>query len=126
VIVSDNLLGSEIKRIRERAGRSIPDVADAAGIERTYLYKIENQEYDWLNRPLDGGPPRQPSRDLVIRIAWVLGMTLDECDELLLLAGYAPLALARRVDKLLSDRVSSFRDQLPDVPRATGKRTRRA
>ena len=37
------------------------------------------------------GHLKHPSHDLVIRLALALSLSLDECDELLLLAGYAPL-----------------------------------
>jgi hypothetical protein len=45
-----------------------------------------------------GGPAKQPSRDLIIRLGWTLELTLQELDELLMVAGYAPLRVDRRVD----------------------------
>jgi hypothetical protein len=61
-------------------------------VSRTYIYDLETQLGDWLNRPLEGGRCKQPSRDLIIRIGIVLaGNNLDLVDELLLIAGYAPL-----------------------------------
>ena len=124
VNMEDNVLGRELRRLREQAGKTIPAIADVTGIDRTYLYCIEQQTADWLNRPLQGGRPKQPSRDLIIRLAWALGVTLDECDELLLLAGYAPLCPSPRLDSPPDVRYGSGRERLPTNKTRTGKLTR--
>ncbi len=94
--MADNVLGETIRRFRERAGKSVPALATETSIDRMYLYRLEKQDADWLNRPLEGGPVKQPSRDLIIRIGVGLALTCDEMDELLMLAGYAPLYAVRR------------------------------
>ena len=94
-----NVLGQALRRFRERAGKSIPAIADATGIDRMYLYRIERQEADWLHRPLEGGSPRQPSRDLIIRLGFALQLDIDDVDELLMLAGYAPLMPLPRTNR---------------------------
>lgn len=86
-----NLLGETLKHYRTRAPMTIAQVATEVGIDRVYLWRLETQDADWLHRPLDGEAPRQPSRDLIIRIAFALRLDLDEADELLMAAGYAPL-----------------------------------
>ena len=88
---AQNKVGAALKAYREAAGLSIGDVAIEVGVDRVWLWRLETQEADWLHRPLDGAPPRQPSRDLIIRIAFALRLTGDEADELLIEAGYAPL-----------------------------------
>jgi hypothetical protein len=44
-----------------------------------------------LNRRVTDGRIRQPTRDAVIKLGLGLGLAVDEMDELLLAAGYAPL-----------------------------------
>ena len=94
--MADNILGQALRQFRERAGKSIPALATETGIDRMYLWRLEKQEADWLNRPLEGGPVKQPSRDLIIRIGVGLALTCDDMAELLMLAGYAPLYAVRR------------------------------
>ncbi len=89
--VQDNVLGQMIKHHRQQRNTSVSALAADIGVDKGYLYRLEMQATDWLNRPLQGAPAKQPARDLVIRIAFALHLSIDECDELLLLAGYAPL-----------------------------------
>jgi hypothetical protein len=98
--MAENSFGQRLHHYRKRASKSIPAVAIEVGVDRAYLYRLEAQGADWLNRPLEGGLPKHPSRDLVIRLAIALGLSLDECDELLLLAGYAPLFPLGQLDKI--------------------------
>jgi transcriptional regulator with XRE-family HTH domain len=121
--MAENALGAALKHYRDRAHKTIPAIADATGIDRVYLYRLEAQETDWLNRPLEGGRPKQPSRDLIIRIAWVLGVTLDECDELLMLAGYAPLYVIRSLDTTTAAGVEFHREGLPPKATRAGNRS---
>lgn len=92
----DNILGQTLKQYREQSGKSIAELALELGIDRSYLYRLETQEGDWLNRPLEGGPPKQPHRDLIIGLGIALGLDLNTTDELLLIAGYAPIFRTRR------------------------------
>jgi hypothetical protein len=87
-----NALGEHLRQLCTERGISIPQIAHAAGIDRSYLYRLGWETTDWLNRPLGCQHVRQPSRDLVIRVGVALGLDLDALDELLLVAGYAPLA----------------------------------
>lgn len=89
--MAENMFGHTLQQYRKRAAKGILTIATEVGVDRTYLYRLETQPADWLNRPLEGGVLKHPSRDLVIRLAIALNLSLDECDELLLLAGYAPL-----------------------------------
>jgi DNA-binding XRE family transcriptional regulator len=97
--MTDNRFGQTLQQYRTRAAKSIPTIATEVGVDRTYLYRLETQPADWLNRPLEGGQLKHPSRDLVIRLSIALHLSLDECDELLLLAGYAPLFPLGKLDK---------------------------
>ncbi len=99
--MAENVLGRTLREHRERAGLTITDVANRAHIDRAYLHKLEGQTADWLNRPLYGGPVKQPSRDLIIRLIIALQLGNDEADELLILTGYAPLSARPLVDTLL-------------------------
>jgi transcriptional regulator with XRE-family HTH domain len=61
-----NKLGATLRRLRERAGLSQEEVADRAGIERSYISMLEN------------GRRRNLSYDLALRIAGALGVTTAE------------------------------------------------
>ncbi len=98
--MEENRFGHTLQQYRKRAAKSMRAIAVEAGVDRTYLYRLETQPVDWLNRPLEGGLLKHPSRDLVIRLAISLGLSLDECDELLLLAGYAPLFPLGQLDNI--------------------------
>jgi len=93
--MAENMFGHTLQQYRKRAAKGIPAIATEVGVDRTYLYRLETQPADWLNRPLEGGLLKHPSRDLVIRLAIALNLSLDECDELLLTVADA-LALPRR------------------------------
>ena len=86
-----NALGEALRHYHTRTGLSIAQVAAEVGVDRVYLWRLETQDADWLHAPLTGDPPRRPSRDLIIRIAFAMGLTLDEADDLIMAAGYAPL-----------------------------------
>ncbi len=98
--MTDKSFGQTLQQYRTRAAKSIAAIATEVGVDRTYLYRLETQPADWLNRPLEGGLLKHPSRDLVIRLGIALSLSLDECDALLLLAGYAPLFPIGQLDKL--------------------------
>ena len=98
--MEENTFGQLLQQYRIRAAKSIPAIAIEVGVDRTYVYRLETQSADWLNRPLEGGHLKHPSRDLVIRLGIALNLSLDECDELLLLAGYAPLFPLGKLDKI--------------------------
>lgn len=92
----DNLLGKALWALIERADLSVDTVANRAGADRSYLYRLLGAAHDWLDRPVDSTHAPQPARDLIIRIGFVLALSIEQTDELLLLAGYAPLYPAPR------------------------------
>lgn len=94
-----NELGLMLRHYREQAGKNIPQLATEVGIDRSYLSRLESQPQDWLHRPLHGPPPKQPARDVIISIGVACGCTLDQVDELLLFAGYAPLFGAAKLHR---------------------------
>lgn len=96
--MGENTFGRLIQQDRMRVAKSIPAIATEVGVDRTYLYRLETQSVDWLNRLLEGGHLKHPSRDLVIRLALALNLSLNGCDELLLLAGDAPLVPLGKLD----------------------------
>ncbi len=99
--MAENVLGRTLREHRERAGLTVTDVANRVHIDRMYLHKLEGQRADWLNRPLHGGPVRQPSRDLIIRLVVALQLDINEADELLMQSGYAPLSPKPLIDTLM-------------------------
>lgn len=86
-----------IRHYRGQAGKTIVQLATEVGIDRAYLFRLESQPQDWLHRPLHGPPPKQPARDVMISIGVACGCTLDQVDELLLVAGYARLCCAAKL-----------------------------
>ena len=88
---STNELGETLRFYRIKRGLTIAELASAVGVDRAFLFQLEDAEADWLNPPLDAHPPRQPTRDLVIRIGIALRLDLSEVDDLLATAGYRPL-----------------------------------
>jgi transcriptional regulator with XRE-family HTH domain len=93
-----NLLGQKLRELRGEVGESIPEVARQIGVDRRHLWWLESQPGDWLERTAEGRPFTQPARDLIIRVAIAQRLTIDQTDELLLIAGYATLfPLPRRI-----------------------------
>ena len=86
-----NELGETLRFYRMKRGLTIAELASAVGVDRAYLFQLEDTDADWLNPPLDERAPRPPTRDLMIRIAIVLRLDLDHADDLLMAAGYRPL-----------------------------------
>lgn len=67
-------------------------LARATWLDISYVSRLVNLPLDPLNRRSDeAGVTRLPSRDTVIRLGLGLRLTMADMDELLLLAGYAPL-----------------------------------
>lgn len=72
-------------------GMSVPRLADRSWLDSTYVWRLTREEADILNRRIGDDRIRHPSRDAVIKLGVGLGVAVDEMDELLLAAGYAPL-----------------------------------
>lgn len=96
-----NMFGETLRLYRERALFTILELAQRAKVERWYIRKLEEQPNDWLNTPADD-TPYKPERDLVIRLALALQLKMEEADDLLTVAGYAPL---RRPDPVAALKV---------------------
>jgi len=72
-----------LRAARGRAGLSQSALARAVGIDASYLNRLERAERE---------PPRRP---VVEALAGALGLGPEEADQLLVVAGYLPRALAR-------------------------------
>lgn len=75
--------GALLLQLRLRSGRSGSSVARGAGIDASYLSRLERAERE---------PPR---RDVVDALVRELQLSPDDGDQLLVAAGYPPRALAR-------------------------------
>src|SRR5690242_16715547 len=75
--------GSLLLQLRLRSGRSGSSVARGAGIDASYLSRLERGERE---------PPRREVVDALIR---EMQLTGEDADGLLTAAGYPPRALAR-------------------------------
>lgn len=84
---------SEILRRHFRCSDlSITQVAHRSWLDIGYVSRLLNQDSDPLNQPLIiDHKLKHPSRDAVIRLGLGLGLALQDMDELLIAAGYAPL-----------------------------------
>ena len=89
------VFGERIKELRKAEGRNQRDLAESAGIDFTYLSKIENNRME------------PPSEDVIRRIAEELGANPDE---LIVLAGRFPSDLAQELKT--PERVSALRREL--------------
>lgn len=86
----ENLFGSHLRELRKQKDLSLRQLAEDAGIDFTYLSKVETNKI----------PP--PSEEAIARLAAALRADLDEL-----------LSLARKVDKNLHD----FLVTEPNAPR---------
>ena len=73
-----------LRRLRERSGKSRYRLAQYCGLDEGYLGRLES------------GERRNPARDTVVKIGLALvqncsEVSIDDVNELLLSAGYAPL-----------------------------------
>lgn len=89
-----------------------PDLVVSACISKTYVYQFINGE-------------RLPGRDIILRISLAMGLTLDETQRLLTLAGKSVLYPRIRRDagilccirkKMSLDEANSFLEDLGEVP----------
>ena len=73
-----------LRSLRERSGKSRYRLAQFCGVNEAYLLRLES------------GERRNPTRDTVVKLGLALvaessAVTLDDVNELLLAASYAPL-----------------------------------
>jgi transcriptional regulator with XRE-family HTH domain len=59
--------GARLQQLREAAGLSVTELADRAGMQRTFLHALES-----------GRKGRQPSFQTVARLALALGVTAEK------------------------------------------------
>ena len=95
--VSGSLLAEEetfsavLRRFMEGQGLSISSLARHSWLDIAYVWRLVRDDKDLLNPQPEGPRARHPSRDAVIRLGLALRLGIEEMDELLLAAGYAPL-----------------------------------
>jgi len=88
-------LGQAIRAIRQEAGLSQKELAEAAGIDQSYLSMIES------------GQRRNPGTKVIVRLAQALQVSIDD---LAARAGYLPFA---QPEDPLSERAMRLFRQLP-------------
>ena len=98
--------------LMEKQKMSIPTLITSASISKTYAYQFLNGE-------------RMPGRDIILRISLAMGLTLDETQRLLTLAGKSTLYPKIRRDagvlycirkKMNLDETNSFLEDLGEAP----------
>jgi hypothetical protein len=80
-----------LRRLMKSRRLSVALLAARSWLDSAYVWRLTREEIDILNRRVGDGRIRHPSRDAVIKLGLGLGLGVDEMDELLLAAGYAPL-----------------------------------
>jgi hypothetical protein len=81
-----------LNRHVHRSGLSLSALARRSWLDISYVSRLVHLPCDPLNPRLDErGERRRPSRDTVIRLGLAMRLNLEDMDELLLAAGYAPL-----------------------------------
>ena len=88
--------GDLLKRFRLRANLSQSALADRAGVDKSYVSKIEN------------GDRKSPSRSLVIQLATILDLSTEEADLWLISAGY----ISPRMQRLAADGLSRLHEEI--------------
>jgi transcriptional regulator with XRE-family HTH domain len=76
-------LADIIKRLRAEYGLSFQQLSERSYVDVAYLHRIET------------GRVGRPSRDVLIRIAFGLGLELESADELVTMVGHLPLLRSR-------------------------------
>lgn len=101
-----------LNKLMEEYQYYAPDLVVGACISKTYVYQFINGE-------------RLPGRDIILRIGLTMGLTLDEIQRLLTLAGKSVLYPRIRRDasilycirkKMSLDESNSFLEDLGEVP----------
>jgi hypothetical protein len=81
-----------LNRHLRRSGLSLTALARRSWLDISYCSRLVHLPCDPLNpRHGDRGDKRHPSRDTVIRLGLAMQLPIEDLDELLLAAGYAPL-----------------------------------
>lgn len=81
-----------LNRHLRHSGLSLSALARRSWLDVSYVSRLVNLPSDPLNPRLgDRADRRNPSRDTVIRLGLAMQLSMEEMDQLLLAAGYAPL-----------------------------------
>ena len=81
-----------LNRQMRDSGIGLRELARRSWLDIGYVSRLVNMEADLLNlRYGEQRPKHQPSRDAVIRLGLAMNLPIEEMDELLLTAGFAPL-----------------------------------
>jgi transcriptional regulator with XRE-family HTH domain len=72
-------LQERVRRLRAEYGLSYQLLSERSGVDVAYLHRIET------------GKAHRPSRDILIRIAFGLGLEIEVADDLVRSAGHVPL-----------------------------------
>ena len=91
VLAEGETFSAVLRRFMEGHGLSITSLARHSWLDIAYVWRLVRDENDLLNPQPGGARARHPSRDAVIRLGLALRLGIEEMDELLLAAGYAPL-----------------------------------
>ena len=78
-MTTEAALAHLVRLYADRDGRSLNEIALSALIDVAYLWRLR------------AGQRRQPSRDVLIRLALALHLEPEELDQLLVAADYAPI-----------------------------------
>jgi hypothetical protein len=80
------------QRLLRESGLSQKDVACGSWLPVPFVARLASRP---VGDPATEGPehdPKHPTRDAVVRLALGMKLPIDKADELLIAAGYAPLA----------------------------------
>jgi hypothetical protein len=81
-----------LNRHLSRSELSLTALARRSWLDISYVSRLVHLPCDPLNPRHGGrGEKRRPSRDTVIRLGLAMQLPIEDLDELLLAAGYAPL-----------------------------------
>ena len=90
-VVEEETFSDLLRRFIHARGLSVTRLANRSWLDTAYVWRLAKENVDVLNRRSGRRRERHPSRDAVIRLGLGLGLAIEEMDELLLAAGYAPL-----------------------------------
>jgi transcriptional regulator with XRE-family HTH domain len=99
--------GLKLRQLRERAGKSQANIAQAAGYDHSFISRLE-------------GGYRDPSREAVETISKALGLSEMDKDVLLASAGYLPSKASHLLGYPILRDIGESLDKLPPDFRAMG------
>lgn len=87
----DETFATVLQRFMRERRFSMTRLAEGSWLDVAYIWRMIRQEIDPLNPLVGQQRGKQPRRDAVIRLGLALNLRIEQMDELLLAAGYAPL-----------------------------------